>query len=182
MHSEGNALMDSLGRKRWAIAEGWIPSQSSFAERTLESHETACILNTGDKPAQVRITIFFEDREPVGPYRVTVAAAAHSAFALQRSQRARTDPARHRLFVGVRVRCADRCAAHSARLAARRSEPALDYCLCRGVSRPSPDRPQNCGLSQRPGKILKPAQRNCLNFEHFAAVHQKCGTKRVHPS
>ena len=64
--------MDPLGRKRWAIAEGWIPSQSSFADRTLESHETACILNAGDETAQVRITIFFEDREPAGPYRVTV--------------------------------------------------------------------------------------------------------------
>ena len=64
--------MNPLGRKRWAIAEGWIPSQSSFAERALESHETACILNAGDEPAQVRITIFFEDREPAGPYVVTV--------------------------------------------------------------------------------------------------------------
>lgn len=66
--------MNPLGRKRWAIAEGWIPSQSSFADRTLESHETACILNTGDETAQVRITIFFEDREPAGPYRLTVPA------------------------------------------------------------------------------------------------------------
>jgi hypothetical protein len=64
--------MNPLGRKRWAIAEGWIPSQSSFAERALQSHETACILNTGDDPARVRITIFFEDREPAGPYVVTV--------------------------------------------------------------------------------------------------------------
>ena len=54
------------------LAEGWIPSQSSFAERALQSHETACILNTGDDPARVRITIFFEDREPAGPYVVTV--------------------------------------------------------------------------------------------------------------
>jgi hypothetical protein len=36
--------------------------------------ETACILNAGDRDAQVAITIFFANREPVGPYRVTVAA------------------------------------------------------------------------------------------------------------
>jgi hypothetical protein len=66
--------MESLGRKRWAIAEGYIPSQSSFSEPALESHETACILNAGDRTAHVRITIFFTDREPVGPYLVTVAA------------------------------------------------------------------------------------------------------------
>ncbi len=66
--------MDSLGHRRWAIAEGWIPSQSSFSDPALMSHETACILNAGDKIAHVRITILFEDRGPAGPYLVTVAA------------------------------------------------------------------------------------------------------------
>lgn len=32
----------------------------------------ACILNAGDTAAQVRITIYFEDREPAGPYVVAV--------------------------------------------------------------------------------------------------------------
>ncbi len=40
----------------------------------MESHETACLLNAGDEDAHVRITVFFKDREPAGPYRVTVAA------------------------------------------------------------------------------------------------------------
>jgi hypothetical protein len=66
--------MDAIGRKRWAIPEGYIPSQSSFSDRALISHETACILNAGDGDAHVAITIFFADREPVGPYRVTVVA------------------------------------------------------------------------------------------------------------
>ena len=38
------------------------------------SHETACLLNTGDADAHVEITLYFADREPVGPYRVTVPA------------------------------------------------------------------------------------------------------------
>ncbi len=38
------------------------------------SHETACLLNTGDADAHVEITVFFADRDPVGPYRVTVPA------------------------------------------------------------------------------------------------------------
>jgi hypothetical protein len=66
--------MESLGRNRWAIAEGYIPSQSSFTDPALVSHETACILNAGDRTAHVRITIFFADREPVGPYLVAVGA------------------------------------------------------------------------------------------------------------
>ena len=66
--------MDPIGRKRWAIAEGYIPSQSSFSDRALISHETACILNAGDRDAHIAITIFFADRALVGPYQVTVAA------------------------------------------------------------------------------------------------------------
>jgi hypothetical protein len=64
--------MDAIGRRRWAIAEGYIPSESSFEARELISHETACILNAGNHDAHVAITIFFADRDPVGPYRVTV--------------------------------------------------------------------------------------------------------------
>ena len=64
--------MEIIGRKRWAIAEGYIPSESSFSDPTLVSHETACILNPGAREAHVAITVFFADREPVGPYRVTV--------------------------------------------------------------------------------------------------------------
>jgi len=65
--------MDTIGRLRWAIAEGYIPSASKFSDRALVSHETACILNAGDREANIAITVFFADREPVGPYRLTVA-------------------------------------------------------------------------------------------------------------
>ena len=61
-----------IGRKRWAIAEGYLPAWSNGPEPQLASHETCCILNAGDTEANVAITVFFEDREPVGPYRVTV--------------------------------------------------------------------------------------------------------------
>jgi hypothetical protein len=66
--------MEVIGRKHWDIAEGYIPSDSSFSGRALISYETACILNATDRNAQVALTIYFADREPVVPYRVTVAA------------------------------------------------------------------------------------------------------------
>ena len=66
--------MEAIGKKRWVIAEGYIPGSSTGPEPQFTSHETACILNTGDADAHVRITIFYKDREPVGPYRVTVGA------------------------------------------------------------------------------------------------------------
>jgi hypothetical protein len=65
--------MKSIGKKRWAIPEGYIPSESCSTDRTLVSHETACILNASDDTAQVAVTVFFADREPVA-YRVTVPA------------------------------------------------------------------------------------------------------------
>ena len=64
--------MEDIGRKRWAIAEGYIPSESCSSDRALLSHETACILNAANRPAHVNVTIYFADREPVGPYRVVV--------------------------------------------------------------------------------------------------------------
>ena len=64
--------MEAIGRRRWAIAEGYIPSESSFSNRELISHETACILNACEREAHIAITIFFVDREPVGPFRVTI--------------------------------------------------------------------------------------------------------------
>ena len=66
--------MAALGHKVWAIAEGYIPSQSVDDSREMVSHETACLLNTGRKDAHVAITLYFKDREPAGPYRVTVPA------------------------------------------------------------------------------------------------------------
>jgi hypothetical protein len=38
------------------------------------SHEAACILNATDTEAHVRITIYYADREPAGPYLITVPA------------------------------------------------------------------------------------------------------------
>ena len=66
--------MAAIGKTRWVLPEGYIPGASTGSGRALESHETACMLNTGERDAHVRITIFFKDRDPAGPYRATVPA------------------------------------------------------------------------------------------------------------
>jgi len=63
-----------LGQTCWVIPEGYIPAYSHGPEPQFTSHETACLLNTSDQDAHVQITIYYRDREPVGPYRVTVPA------------------------------------------------------------------------------------------------------------
>lgn len=65
--------MSEIGKKVWAIAEGWIPGESTGPEE-MTSHETVCFLNTNDTDASVEITIYYADREPGGPYSVTVPA------------------------------------------------------------------------------------------------------------
>lgn len=65
-------MSEPIGRRRWAIAEGYIPSWSNGPEPQFTSHETACILNASDEEARIEITAYFSDREPVGPYRITV--------------------------------------------------------------------------------------------------------------
>ncbi|MBD0262008.1 MAG: sensory rhodopsin transducer [Tolypothrix sp. Co-bin9] len=63
-----------IGRTCWAIAEGYIPPYSNGPEPQFISHETVCILNASDQDAHVEITIYYSDKEPVGPYQVTVSA------------------------------------------------------------------------------------------------------------
>ena len=61
-----------IGKKIWAIAEGYIPGWSHGQAPDFISHEAACILNTSDEEAHIEITIFFSDKDPVGPYKITV--------------------------------------------------------------------------------------------------------------
>jgi hypothetical protein len=67
-------MENGIGKRRWAIAEGYIPDGSNGPEPEMLSHETACILNANDEDATVEIRLYFADREPAGPYTVTVPA------------------------------------------------------------------------------------------------------------
>lgn len=61
-----------IGKKVWAIPEGYIPAWSNGPAAEFTSHEAACILNTGDEEAQVELTIYFADRDPAGPYVIRI--------------------------------------------------------------------------------------------------------------
>ncbi|MBF6611500.1 MAG: sensory rhodopsin transducer [Chloroflexi bacterium] len=67
-------MSSPIGKKRWAIAEGYIPPWSNGPAPELISHEAVCMLNTSDQDAHVEITIFYSDRDPAGPYKLTVPA------------------------------------------------------------------------------------------------------------
>ena len=67
-------MTNPIGRRTWAIAEGYIPPGSTGTTGELTSHETMCVLNAGDADARLAITVYFKDREPAGPYEFTCGA------------------------------------------------------------------------------------------------------------
>jgi hypothetical protein len=66
--------MKAVGKKIWVIAEGYIPEKGQATTPELASHETACMLNASDEDAHVELFVYFADREPAGPYHITVPA------------------------------------------------------------------------------------------------------------
>lgn len=62
-----------IGSRRWAVADIYIPPWSNGPAPEMVSHDAINVLNTNDVEAQVRLTLFFEEREPV-QYGFTVGA------------------------------------------------------------------------------------------------------------
>ncbi len=67
-------MINAVGKRVWSIAEGYIPPTSHGPAPEMTSHEAACLLNTSEQEAHVQITVYFSDRDPVGPYAITVPA------------------------------------------------------------------------------------------------------------
>lgn len=57
----------AVGAKLWVIPDGYLPAQSSGE---LKSHESTCVLNMGARPAAIKLTVYFEDRDPLEGFRV----------------------------------------------------------------------------------------------------------------
>lgn len=50
------------GKRNWVFADGELPPKDGTE---IEAHESLMILNLNDEPATVKMTILFEDRDPV---------------------------------------------------------------------------------------------------------------------
>lgn len=57
--------------KRWYIPDCYW---HSISHGDFVSHEAVCVLNTSEKDAKVTLTTYFEDRDPIGGYEVTIPA------------------------------------------------------------------------------------------------------------
>ncbi len=60
------------GKNEWYIVDGYRPSPQPDPAALYEGHESIMILNPNAEDAHVRISIYFEDRDPVEdiPYLV----------------------------------------------------------------------------------------------------------------
>ncbi len=67
-------MLKTIGAKVWAIPGGHMPMLSSGDEPRDTSRDELCVLNAGHVDAQLQLTIYYEEREPVGPYPLKVAA------------------------------------------------------------------------------------------------------------
>jgi hypothetical protein len=61
------------GHRRWFVPDCYLPGDA-IADPEFPSHESCCILNAGTTEAHCRLTLYFEDAEPVRDIEVTVGA------------------------------------------------------------------------------------------------------------
>jgi hypothetical protein len=59
------------GKRRWYVPDAYLPARSTGG---YESHEAACLLNTSDRDTRVRLTFYFENRDPLGPVELRLGA------------------------------------------------------------------------------------------------------------
>ncbi|MBI3732304.1 MAG: hypothetical protein HY259_02455 [Chloroflexi bacterium] len=61
------------GARVWYIPDGYLPTPTG-EPGALISHEAVCLLNVTRQTANVTLTVFFEDREPIRDIRFTLGA------------------------------------------------------------------------------------------------------------
>ncbi|WFE30274.1 sensory rhodopsin transducer [Solwaraspora sp. WMMD791] len=64
--------MAGIGARTWVVPGGRIPLVSNGDEPEFTSFDQLCLLNAGDVDAEVELTVYYDDQEPVGPYRWVV--------------------------------------------------------------------------------------------------------------
>ncbi len=64
-------MNNSAGKCFWFIPDAFYPVVDNGE---YVSHEAVCVLNTNDEDAQINITLYFEDKEPVSGFQAVCGA------------------------------------------------------------------------------------------------------------
>lgn len=75
----------NIGHKRWVIADGYIPADSTGGSRELVSHDAVCILNCGAQDAQSKSLFTLRTRSPAGRIALWLKPCAPGICALMSS-------------------------------------------------------------------------------------------------
>lgn len=67
-------MSTTIGHRTWVLAGGHVPERSTGHEPERTSRDELSVLNTSADVAEVALTVYHPDRDPVGPYRLTVEA------------------------------------------------------------------------------------------------------------
>lgn len=68
---EQHRFSGSYGKQVWYIPDGYLPPLTP-EQGELVSHESLCLLNATPYEAHVRLTVYFEDREPIKNIALTL--------------------------------------------------------------------------------------------------------------
>ena len=69
--------MNGEGSYTWVVPDGWLPPEGG--EGDMINHESLMIMNTGQKDADVKIDIYFDDCEPVKDLSLTVVSGKNQS-------------------------------------------------------------------------------------------------------
>lgn len=65
--------MNGEGARVWVFADGYLPEKVHTGEK-LEPHEALMITNTSDAPANVKLDLYFVDKDPIRDIPIRVGA------------------------------------------------------------------------------------------------------------
>ena len=71
---------DKKSAKTWYVADGWLPLKEETKNAGLEGHEAIIILNCNDKPAEVMMDIYFEQKDPIENIKLEIPAQRVKCF------------------------------------------------------------------------------------------------------
>ncbi len=111
-----------LGKKEWVIPDGYMSEVSNGSQ---PSHEAVCVLNLGDTDAQIKLTIFFEDKEPLTGFTAECKAKRTNHIRLDKITNDNNEAIPHGIPYAIYVESTDPIVVQHSRLDTTQAEMAL---------------------------------------------------------
>ncbi|MBR4203937.1 MAG: hypothetical protein IKQ92_00495 [Clostridia bacterium] len=81
--------MKAYGKKTWLIPDTYL---DSISKNPNVSHEAICVINTSDTDAEIKLTLFFEDRDPRTDFSSFCAAGRTHHIRMDKLRNANGEP------------------------------------------------------------------------------------------